>query len=347
MQPICHLNLAPGYRGGERQTELLIRELAKRGLAQRLVVRRGNALVQRCDDVDGLEIREVAANPVAAGLAVRGSAVAHSHEGRTIYSGLLANWLFGIPYVVTRRMAAAQSPSYLRSKAYDKAARIVAISKAAAEKLKASHPGIDVIVVPSALTGFEVDEAKVRAIRAAHPGKILIGHTGALDHDVKGQSTIIEVAHLVAERHPDWQFILCGSGKDEERFREEIGALKNIELVGWVDNVGDYLASFDLFAFPSLSEGLGSSLLDAMQFGLPLVATRVGGIPDIVDDGDNGRLIEPENPEQLLAGIEDLLADEDEFDAIRARNIEKAKLYDATHMADAYETLYREIEAQV
>ena len=74
-----------------------MRELGARGVPQRLVIRRGNSLGWRCADVPGLEIREVAANPVAAALAVRGSRIAHSHQGRTVYPALLAKLLFGVP----------------------------------------------------------------------------------------------------------------------------------------------------------------------------------------------------------------------------------------------------------
>ena len=346
MRPICHLNLAPGYRGGERQTQLLIRELARRGYEQRLVARRGGELPRYCDDIEGLDIRLVASNPVAAALAVRGSKVAHSHEGRSTYSGLIANWLFGIPYVITRRVVAPQSASFLRSLAYRRGT-VVAISRATARQLQVRHPDIEPVIISSVPAGFDVDEANVAEIRNARPGKTLIGHVGALDHSHKGQSTIIEVAHLAAELRPEWHFILCGDGKDRERFRDEIGDLPNIEMVGWVDNVGDYLQAFDLFLYPSLHEALGSTLLDAMQFGLPIVAGKVGGIPDFVEDGVNGRLVEPENADQLYAAIDELLSNEDALAEIRSRNIEKAKLNDATHMADAYETLYREITTQV
>ena len=347
MRPLCHLNLAPAYRGGERQAELLVRELARRGRPQRLVVRRGSPLAERCSDVEGLEIREVAANPVAAGLAIRGSALSHSHEGRTIYSCLLANILFGIPYVYTRRIVKAHGKSRLRNLAYGRASGLVAVSRAAAQQLQEANPARDAIVIPDAYAELPIDAEEVRRIRSRYEGKVLIGHVGALDHSHKGQMTIIEVARIAVARHPNWQFLLCGDGRDEDWFREEIGALTNIEIVGWVDNVGDYLAAFDLFAFPSLHEALGSTVLDAMHLGLPVIATNVGGIPDFVEDGANGRLIEPEKPEQLLAGIEELLADEAELALIGERNIEKSGLYDATHMADAYETLYREIEAQV
>ena len=347
MADICHLSLARNYRGGERQMELLVRELATRGYSQRLVVRRGQSLVDRCQDIGNLVVREVAPNPLAAGLAARGAALAHSHEGRTVHSGLIANLLFGTPYVITRRVVAPQSRSGLRSLAYGRAAGIAAVSRAAAIELQKRHPDLDVEVVPDALTGFPVDADRVAEIRAAYDGKTLIGHVAALSHSHKGQSTIIDVARNAAASHPEWHFLLCGDGKDRDRFRQEIGDLTNIELVGWVDNVGDYLSAFDLFVYPSLHEALGSTLLDAMQFGLPIVASNVGGIPEFVEDGVNGILVEPENAAQLQKGIEGLLSDSAVLQNVRAANREKSQRYDAAHMADAYETMYRAIRAQV
>ena len=79
-KPICHFNLAPHYRGGERQTELLVRALAKRGLAQRLVIKRGSSLADRCSDIVRVEICEVASNPVAAGVEARGGGVPDAED---------------------------------------------------------------------------------------------------------------------------------------------------------------------------------------------------------------------------------------------------------------------------
>ena len=344
-RPICHLNLAPGYRGGERQTELLIRELAGRGVAQRLVARRGAPLATRCAGVDGLEIRQVVASHVPAGLAVRGSALAHAHDGRTAYSGLLAHVLFATPYLITRRIVKARGASRLRSLVYRRAARVVAVSQAAADELKARQPELEPVVVPDAYAGFEVNAARVAEIREARAGKVLIGHVGAYDHSHKGQLTIIEAARQVASRHPDWHFLLCGDGKDESQFRDATRDLDNVELVGWVDNVGDWLAAFDLFVYPSLHEALGSSILDAMGLGLPIVASNVGGIPEFVKDGVNGRLVEPEAPDQLTAAILQVLERNDE--SMRAANRDVAARHGATQMADAYETLYREIAARM
>lgn len=340
MKPICHLNLAPHYRGGERQTELLVRELARRGYVQRLVIKRGNSLAVRCADIENLEIREVTPNLLAAGLAVKGARIAHAHDARTVYSVLFANLVYGIPYVFTRRVVAPQSKSIFRGLAYRRAVAIAAISRATSVEIRKRHPEVQPVVVPDSSAGFAVNQVEVDKIRAQRPGKTLVGHVGALDHSHKGQSTIIAAARIAVTEHPDWHFILCGDGPDEQRFRDEIGALSNIDLVGWVENVGDYLASFDLFVYPSLHEALGSTLLDAMQFGLPIVASNVGGIPDLVEDGVNGRLVEPENARQLVSGVAELLATASDRDEIARRNRARASLFGPSSMADAYIVLY-------
>lgn len=341
--PICHLNLASAYGGGERQTELLVHELARRGVVQRLVVTAGSGLAGRCADIEGLETIVVSRSHLAAARAIRGCALAHAHDGRSVYAALLAEIRYRTPYLVTRRVITGKPITGLRGLAYRRAAKVVGISTATVADLRAAGLEADIALVHDARSDLQVDDQEVAAIRTARAGKRLIGHTGVLNDVVKGQSTIIEAARLVADRHPDWHFMLLGEGKDRARFTTQIGKLTNVELVGWVDTLGSYLAAFDLFVFPSRREALGSSLLDALQVGLPIVASRVGGIPDVVEDGANGRLIDPGDAGQLVAAIESLFADEDELAAIRARNLEKSRQFDVTRMAEAYETLYREI----
>ncbi len=342
---VCHLNLASAYGGGERQTELLVHELARRDVAQRLVVTAGSGLAERCAGAAGLDIRIVPRRHLAAARAIRGCILAHAHDGRSVYAALLARLLYGIPYVVTRRVITGKSIAGLRGLAYGRAARVVGISTATVEDLRQGGLDADIALIHDARSPLHADEKEVARIRTARAGKLLIGHTGVLDDAVKGQATIIEAARAVRERHPDWHFMLLGEGRDRRRFAGAIGDLGNVELVGWVDNLGSYLAAFDLFVFPSRREALGSSLLDALQNGLPIVASNVGGIPDVIEDGANGRLVEPGDAVQLVAAIEALLSDEDELAAMRARNVEKSQAFDVTRMADAYETLYREIAA--
>ncbi|MEO1575907.1 MAG: glycosyltransferase, partial [Pseudomonadota bacterium] len=110
---------------------------------------------------------------------------------------------------------------------------------------------------------------------------------------------LFAVARQLERTHPHVMFVFLGSGVDEAAFRAETADLSNVEFTGHVDNVGDYLAVFDAFAFPSLHEGMGSTLLDAMAAGVPIVATRVGGIVDLIRHDHNGILVAPQNPDQL------------------------------------------------
>ncbi len=341
--PICHVNLASDYRGGERQTELLIRELAQREWRQRLVVRNGNPLVASCQDVPLLEIVQVVSNPLFAAIATRGSRLVHAHEARSVYAGWLAAAVLSIPFLLTRRVDNALRPSRTRDAAYGRASKVVVISEAIAREVGRCYPEVACDIVSSSHAEMQQDAKSVAEILSRYEGKTLIGHVGALVHRQKGQRTIIEAAKACAKTHPDWHFLLLGSGEDENEFRRAVDALPNIELVGFVDNVADYLTAFDIFIFPSLHEGLGSALLDAMHFGLPIVASRVGGIPEIVEDGVNGHLIEPEKPELLVDTIAGLLADDKSREAMSAANVTRSKAYGASAMASAYEEIYQSI----
>lgn len=339
---VCHVNLAKDYRGGERQTELLVRELAVRGWQQRLVVRHGQPLAERCGDVDSLAIVPTSSNLVAAGCATKGASLVHAHEARGVYAGWFATAVYGIPSILTRRVTRTQKSSWLRDRAYRSATAVVAVSNAVARHINAGYPDIEPVVIADAHGNLPVDAEVAMALRDRYDGKVLIGHIGSYDHSAKGQLTIIAVAARAARERPDWHFLLLGAGKDEALFQQRIGNLVNIELAGFVDNVGDYLSAFDVFVFPSLHEALGSSVLDAMQFGLPIVATRVGGIPEFVEDGVNGFLVAREAPDELMAGIDRIVGDQKLAASMHLANRTKAADYDAAHMADRYEAIYRQ-----
>ncbi len=338
--PVCHVNLASGFRGGERQTELLIRALAARGWPQRLVARRGAPLAGRLDGVAGVEVVPSSSQPLLAAVAARGSALLHAHEARSIYACWLAGRAGRRPWLLTRRVDNPFSDSPFRDRAYRAAGRVVGVSRAIRRLIEARYPGIACEVVPDAHADLARGHETPAALSARYRGRTVVGHIGALDHSHKGQLTIIEAARLAAQRFPELVFVLLGDGRDEERFRAAAAGLDNVEFTGFVNEVDDWLGVFDLFVYPSLHEGLGSALLDAMSFGLPIVATAVGGIPDVVDDGVNGLLIAPEQPEALLEAIRRILDDRGLYAAMREANLAKADDYSPGAMADRYESLY-------
>jgi glycosyltransferase involved in cell wall biosynthesis len=339
---VVHVNTARGYRGGERQTELLIRGLASCNVQQALVARRGGPLAAKIRSL-GLEVREVAGNVLSVARVTRDASLIHVHEGRSVYAAYLRSLLSGTPYVITRRVNNPIRHHWFAHKAYGRAAYVAAVAPQVAEIVRAYDPAISVGVVHSGSSGLTVDSARVAAIRTKHAGKVLVGHVGALDNGQKGQEFIIAVARELEQTHPDVQFILVGGGEDEQMLRAAARGLSNLTFEGFVDNVGDFLASFDIFVLPSNREGIGSILLDAMEQRLPVIASRVGGVPDIVHHGKNGLLIDPASPEQLRDAILLLRGDE----ALRRTYGECGRLFAQDYTAETmwrkYLALYRSL----
>ncbi len=339
---IVHVNTARGYRGGERQTELLIRGLATRGVRQVLVARRGGPLAARVRKL-GIEVREVGGNPVSVSRAVRDASLIHVHEGRSVYAAYLRSLLSGTPYVITRRVNNPIRDHWLAHRAYRRASCVAAVAPQVADVVRAYDPAISLTVVHSASSGLSVDAGASAAIRERFRGKFVAGHVGALDNGQKGQEYIIAVARELAETHPDVQFVLVGGGEDEAMLKTAAAGLTNVTFTGFVDNVGDYLAAFDVFILPSNREGIGSILFDAMEQRLPVVASRVGGVPDIVHHGENGLLIDPANPAQLRDAILTLKADPELRRAYGERGRAFANDFTAESMWRKYFALYESL----
>jgi glycosyltransferase involved in cell wall biosynthesis len=339
---IAHVNTARGYRGGERQTELLIQGLKSRGVRQALIARRGGALVQRVRDLD-IEVREVSGGPLSVAFAASGMALLHLHEGRSVYGAYLRSLVSGIPYVITRRVDNPIGRHWLAHRAYRRAAAVAAVAPQIADIVRAYDPAIPVRVIHSGSTGFVVDAAKAAAIRAQFRGKFIVGHVGALDNAQKNQELIIAVARELERSHPELEFVLVGGGVDEAMLKAAAQGLTNVTFTGFVENVGDYLAAFDLFILPSNREGIGGILFDAMEQGVPVIASRVGGLPDIVHHGENGLLIEPARQDQLRDAILDLRGEPERRRAMGARGREVAKDFTADAMCRKYMDLYEAV----
>lgn len=340
--PLAHINLSRGFRGGERQTELLIRELGERGLQQRAVLRADSPLMDRLAQVPGLK-RSTVGTPWLPRPGLLDAYLLHAHEARAAHQAHLTHRLTGRPYLVTRRAWENPGRGRLTRSLYHRAAAVVAISRAVEETLHGYEPNLTCRVINSAAGPFDPDPATVAQLRSRWQGRFVVGHVGALVDRHKGQRVLIQAARRLAPAIPELTVVLLGSGPDEEMLRESAHGCPGIEFEGFVDDVGSYLAAFDVFAFPSLYEALGSSLLDALAAGLPSVASEVDGIPEIVRHDREGLLVPPGNAPALAEAILALYRDP----AIRQRYAEAARAraghYNAARMADRYLALYQSI----
>ena len=122
----------------------------------------------------------------------------------------------------------------------------------------------------------------------------------------KGLDTLLESARIIIQKNPEFHFIIIGEGPERKRLERSMAEnklQKNCHLLGHIPDAAMYLKAFDCFALPSLKEGLPYTILEARAAQIPIVATRVGGIPEIMDENETHRLIYPNNPAALTEAI--------------------------------------------
>ncbi len=344
---IAHANFAKGFRGGERQTQLLIEQLSSLGYNQRLIVRKGSELTPRCKDIKNLEIIEISKPYIFHCFKLKGVTLLHAHETKALQFAYLSNIFLNIPYIVTRRVDNPLKTNSLNTKMYAAAKVAVALSKIIEKEILRVSPKAATAIIPSAFSDAKVNEAESQKIKERFKESFLVGHVGALDDKHKGQSFLIEAAKRVQTSHPKIHFIFLGRGEDEEMFKKQAEGLNNITFEGFVNNVNDYISSFDLFVFPSRNEGLGSILFDVMQLDVPIIASDVGGIPDIITHEKNGILIPPCDADAIEKKIIELYEDKEKRDRLALDAKSSVKKFSPQNMARSYIGIYKKIAGAV
>ena len=142
--------------------------------------------------------------------------------------------------------------------------------------------------------------------------KRVVGFTGTLV-PLKGVDYLLRAAAILMRQHPDLRVLIVGEGPERRRLEALCDDLELGECVHFAgrvphDQVPGLLAACDLFAFPSLTEGVPRAIMEAMAMRLPVVACAVGGIPELVEDGATGLLVPPRDPRRLAEALEALLA---------------------------------------
>ncbi|HEX5055295.1 MAG TPA: glycosyltransferase family 4 protein [Gammaproteobacteria bacterium] len=342
---VLHVNLARGFRGGERQTQLLIEALSGLGVDQLLAARYDSPLLARLASVPGLKFYPMT-KPYwrhIPRLRARRSDLVHAHEARAAQWALLNYWHNRTPYVMTRRIDRMPRNFSFTRAVYRNAAAVAGLSAAIRASVQQFSPGKEVTIIPSMFASLPVDPKRVAELRARYRDRFIVGHIGALVDPHKGQSVLIAAAKLLQERYPEFVFLLVGDGEDKVYLQRLAASNPNIMFIGFVEDVGNWIAAFDMFVFPSLEEGLGSTLLDVMQHRKPIVASAVGGILDVVSDGHSGLLVPPGDAQLLAAAIERMHQDVSLREKCVAGGIEQLERYSPRRIAGCYHSLYQSV----
>ena len=167
---------------------------------------------------------------------------------------------------------------------------------------------------------------------------------------IKGQAVLLDAVARLAPRYPELRLLLGGDGEDrvalQTRARQDDLAGRVI-FAGACADVRPALAAMDLFALPSLNEGQGRAAVEAMATGVPVIASRVGGLCEVLDEGRAGVLVDAGDPAALAESIESLMGSRSRVAALSAAGRLRAARYDDISMVDQLSTLYQELLDEV
>jgi glycosyltransferase involved in cell wall biosynthesis len=195
-------------------------------------------------------------------------------------------------------------------------------------------------VVLNGLDPVEPAEAPRRAL-GLEADRLVVGGVGRLD-DQKGWDVLGLAARGVRRERDDIEFVVVGEGPDGEKLRRQFGDV--VRFVGFRPDARSLFGAFDIVAMPSRYEGFGLSAVDAMQSGVPVVASRVGGLPEVVAEA--GVLVRAEDPDDLAGAILRLASSPEERERLAGLGAERAaRLFTARRMADETDAVYTRLVA--
>lgn len=279
--------------------------------------------------------------------------VMHANEFAMNTYCALVSAITNVPCIATVHGKNYSSDRWHRRAAYRVVARrakLIAVSDDIKDFL-ATKVGIPASRITTITNGIDVHRySSAQSSRAVLRNELglaadqpVIGCVGRLE-SVKGHTYLIRAARAVCQRHLRAMFVLAGQGQLREALEREVSELglsQNVSFLGYRDDVSSVLAALDIFVLPSLSEGLPLSLLEAMAAGTPVVASNVGGIPEVISDGYSGLLADSGDAASIAGKLLALL-DNPALGKTLAKNARAVVLdrFGIDAMVCAYEELY-------
>lgn len=357
---VLHVSTPKSWRGGEQQLAYLYGALEQKGVQGAILCPRGSALESYSQERHWPSIPFPRKGPLAFCVARElkrsvvsyGPDLLHVHDSHAHTAAYLATLLFGVrtPIVVHRRVDFPVGRGFFSRRKFDHplVKRVIAVSEAirrigtegvkAPEKWSVVHSGID----PDRFKGREGKKGELKEELGLAEGIPIIGNVAALaDH--KDQRTFLATARKFLDQGGKAHFAIVGEGgerADLEARITELGLEKNVTLMGFRSDVELLLPEFDVFLMSSKTEGLGTSLLDAMAAGVPVISTEAGGIPEIVQDGENGLLAPVAAPEALSEKLFELLNDDGLRDRFIQRGYETVQRFSYEKMGEKVKKIY-------
>ena len=324
---ILHLIETAGPGGAEQMLLRLADEYSRRGIEQTVCLRKDGWLAEEVRHRNlQLIIFPLGYLPDLPWLRqlgrfsrAKGVKAVHAHEfAMNVRGTLLGKWLH-MPVVATVHGKSYYTDKWSRRQAYRFASNysnLIAVSEDIRHNL-ISVCGLQphrVVVIPNGIDPerYRFDEMQRRDYRQrfdVHEDQLLLGTVGSY-YPVKGHRFLIEAMQRLLTLTPNLKLVMAGQGPLESELQTQIresGLEHRTKIVGYIKDIPGFLSALDIFVMPSLSEGLPLALLEAAANRRCIVATRVGGIPEIIVHEESGILVPPGNVEALANGLAELL----------------------------------------
>ena len=288
--------------------------------------------------------------------------IVHTHSSKGGILGRLAAKIAGVPHIIHTphghvfygHFGAFASKAFLWiEKVFSKFTdRVVALtdgekndyinlSVCSSEKLCKIHSGVDV----KKFMHTNGNRVEKRRSLGLDQNEAVIGFVGWL-LPIKGPDYLLKAMDDVWRWHPEASLVMVGKGDLDVDLRAE--ALKKnangkVKFMGWREDIDEIMPLFDMLVLPSLNEGMGRVLVEAMAAGKPVVASRVGGIPDLVRHAETGYLVPPADEEALADGIKKLLDDPEKAKQMGLRGKEYCHQFSLDAMVSKLDDLYSDL----
>ena len=357
---IGHVDTGLVLRGGQRQLLLLAHGLGARGHSQLIACPEESDLYRRAT-ADGFEVLGLPQNDFRHILGIRQLRrrlqqdhlmLLHAHDG----VGQTVSWLASLGTGVRR--VASRRVTYLPKRRLDYCLKyrytcdaVIAVSNFIGRILQ--DTGIPPAMISVIHDGIELPErlpdaasrATTRANWKLGASEFVIGLLGGISTE-KGQDIAVKALEILADRLPNATLVLGGTILAEDLANTRLASAVaggKVLLAGYQENLFEFFAGLDIYIMPSRSEGLGSAALLAMAHGVPVIATRVGGLPEIVEEGKTGWLVAPESPQALADAIAAAASDDARRKQLGSAVRLRAEQFSADIMVEQTEALYRRI----
>jgi glycosyltransferase involved in cell wall biosynthesis len=354
---------AESLGGGERHVIDLVRAMIERGHELHLAVRHASPLVDVLADYP-IRWYELGLRNALDVISARGLAnvmrknridVLHAHVARDYtFCGIAARMVRPVKFFITRHHFNPINSNPVYAWTIGEARALIAVSDSVREKLIHAFPDFveRIVVIPNWIDAGGCGRLSREEARASFGirKRFAVGIVGQIT-PLKRQDLFVKAAaHLIKERHwTDADFLIVGEpGPGDENYfnllHEMVADLRvdqHVRFTGYVDDLPSHMAAFDIVAAPSENEAFSLAVVEAMAAGCAVVATRVGGMAEIIEDGITGLLVERDNEWSLIAGLARLLTDKQLREKLgniaRASVIER---FDRRSVIDQIERLY-------